>query len=277
MWPTLSECRTRLLTPHGDCSQPLYFPRSDAYCGKWVPNSNTRSVFKNIQIKHLQHMCENRWNTWNMHLKHFKHASETLVKTPKNTWEAIEKHVQYLNKTLAINTLITYVWKHTKHLEYTLATYVYNHCNIWNILIYFCNIHINTCNIPIKHLKYSKHTLATLAFKHKISLLLGRMETRCRAGRTYQKHVRGGTSGGDVPSDIHAGESVQEMETSKVDMEVAWLAGVGLTMITVLWPWRAKKGVVGDFEMILHSAKGMLQIRRVIDEQVHAITQISVE
>jgi hypothetical protein len=40
-----------------------------------------------------------------------------------------------------------------KHLEHTLATYVYSHCNICNIRIYFCNIY--------KHLK---HTFATCAF-----------------------------------------------------------------------------------------------------------------
>jgi len=29
-----------------------------------------------------------------------------------------------------------------KHLKYTLAAHVYNHCNIFNIPNYFCNIHI---------------------------------------------------------------------------------------------------------------------------------------
>ena len=54
--------------------------------------------------------------------------------------------------------------KQMKHLEQTFATYVYSHCNICNILIYFCNIHMNTCNIPLKHLKHLKHMLATCAF-----------------------------------------------------------------------------------------------------------------
>jgi hypothetical protein len=38
-----------------------------------------------------------------------------------------------------------------KYLEHTLETYVYSHCNMCNISIYFCNI----------HLKHLKHTLAT--------------------------------------------------------------------------------------------------------------------
>jgi hypothetical protein len=32
--------------------------------------------------------------------------------------------------------------KHMKHLKRTLATYMYNHCNMCNITIYFCNIHM---------------------------------------------------------------------------------------------------------------------------------------
>jgi hypothetical protein len=41
-----------------------------------------------------------------------------------------------------------------KHLEHKLKTYVYSHCNMCNIRIYFCNI-------EMKHLKHLKHTLAT--------------------------------------------------------------------------------------------------------------------
>jgi hypothetical protein len=32
--------------------------------------------------------------------------------------------------------------KQMKHLEHTIETYVYSHCNMCNILIYFCNIDI---------------------------------------------------------------------------------------------------------------------------------------
>ena len=43
-----------------------------------------------------------------------------------------------------------------KHLERTLATYVYNHYNMYNITIYFCNIHM-------KHLQHTSETSETLA------------------------------------------------------------------------------------------------------------------
>jgi len=42
-----------------------------------------------------------------------------------------------------------------KHQEQKLATYVYNHCNICNIPIYFCNIHL-------KHLQRTSKTSETL-------------------------------------------------------------------------------------------------------------------
>ena len=90
-----------------------------------------------------------------------------------------------------------------KHLKHTLETYVYNHYNMCNVAIYFCNIqtkhlqhssghrniwniHLkhtcitittcaasrstvatsiyNTCNIPLKYLKHLKHTIATCVF-----------------------------------------------------------------------------------------------------------------
>ena len=72
-----------------------------------------------------------------------------------------------------------------KHLKHMFATNVYSHCNMCNIPIYFCNIHM-------KHLQhYSKiyETLETYAcnmrFQHNVTLLLGRiMEAhRCRAQR----------------------------------------------------------------------------------------------
>jgi hypothetical protein len=45
--------------------------------------------------------------------------------------------------------------KQIKHLEHTLATYMYNHWIICNILIYFCNIHM-------KHLQHTSETSKTL-------------------------------------------------------------------------------------------------------------------
>jgi hypothetical protein len=42
-----------------------------------------------------------------------------------------------------------------KHLEQTLSTYVYNYCNMYNIMIYFSNIHI-------KHLQHTSETSETI-------------------------------------------------------------------------------------------------------------------
>jgi Na+-translocating ferredoxin:NAD+ oxidoreductase RNF subunit RnfB len=57
-----------------------------------------------------------------------------------------------------------------KHWEQKFTTYVYNHCNICNIPIYFCNIHT-------KHLQQTSETLETYAynmcFQRNIYLLLG--------------------------------------------------------------------------------------------------------
>jgi hypothetical protein len=44
-----------------------------------------------------------------------------------------------------------------KHWKQTFATYVYNHCNICNIPIYFCNIHL-------KHLQHTSKTFKTYAY-----------------------------------------------------------------------------------------------------------------
>jgi hypothetical protein len=41
---------------------------------------------------------------------------------------------------------------------------MYNRCNTCNNLIYFCNTAWNTRNIPLKHMKHLKHTLATFIF-----------------------------------------------------------------------------------------------------------------
>jgi hypothetical protein len=54
-----------------------------------------------------------------------------------------------------------------QHWEQTLATYVYNHCTIWNISIYFATSIWDTCNVPFKHLK---HILATCVFQSHSSL-----------------------------------------------------------------------------------------------------------
>jgi tellurite resistance protein TehA-like permease len=50
--------------------------------------------------------------------------------------------MQYIGK----HTCNIHLKKQMKHWGQMFATYVYNHCNICNILIYFSNIHM-------KHLK----------------------------------------------------------------------------------------------------------------------------
>jgi hypothetical protein len=65
--------------------------------------------------------------------------------------------------------------KQMKYWEQKLATYVWNHRNICNILIYFQNIRMKHLqHTYMKYLKHLKHTLATCAFKRNIYLLLGR-------------------------------------------------------------------------------------------------------
>jgi hypothetical protein len=56
----------------------------------------------------LQYIQTSRWNFCNMSLKmkHLKHMSETLAKTPKNTWKAMIKYMQHSDK----KHLQTYVW-----------------------------------------------------------------------------------------------------------------------------------------------------------------------
>jgi hypothetical protein len=51
-----------------------------------------------------------------------------------------------------------------KHLKHTLQTYVYSYYNISNISICIATTIYNTCNIPLKHIKHLKYTLATCAF-----------------------------------------------------------------------------------------------------------------
>jgi hypothetical protein len=54
-----------------------------------------------------------------------------------------------------------------KYLEQMFATYVYSHCNICNIQIYFCNIHM-------KHLQHTSETLKNIRSKHALSANPGR-------------------------------------------------------------------------------------------------------
>ena len=68
-----------------------------------------------------------------------------------------------------------------KHLEHTLATYVYSYCNMCNISIYFCYI-------DIKHLQHTSETLETyvcnMLFQRKHLLAASQMEARRRVEDT---------------------------------------------------------------------------------------------
>jgi hypothetical protein len=50
-----------------------------------------------------------------------------------------------------------------KHWEEKLATYVYNHCNICNIPMYFCNIHMK----HLQHTYETSETLETCVLQHR--------------------------------------------------------------------------------------------------------------
>jgi hypothetical protein len=102
-------------------------------------------------------------------------------------------------------THLQHVWKkQIKYWEQKLATYVYNHCNIYNILIHFCNIRMKTCNIRLKHLKHLKHTLATYAFRttssycsREYKLLLTARENRSLSAYGVHQRKRPGTRSGE--------------------------------------------------------------------------------
>jgi hypothetical protein len=70
-----------------------------------------------------------------------------------------------------------------KYLECTFETYVYGHCYVCNIPIYFCNIDIQHLQHTSKISKTLKIYSYNMRFQRNIYLLLGRMETReWRAG-----------------------------------------------------------------------------------------------
>ena len=61
---------------------------------------------------------------------------------------------------IQITTLATYVEKKMKYWERKLETCVYNHCNICNNPIYFCNIHLN----HLQHASDPSETLEMYAY-----------------------------------------------------------------------------------------------------------------
>ena len=67
-----------------------------------------------------------------------------------------------------------------KHFEQTLTTYVYSHCNMCNILIYFCNILMKHLQHPFETSETLETYFCNMRFQRNISLLFGRMEARRR-------------------------------------------------------------------------------------------------
>jgi hypothetical protein len=99
-------------------------------------------------MKHLQHTIETP-------LQHVQHP-DLLLKYPDATLATYQKKRQMKHLRHASETLATYVYnKQMKYWGYTLATYMYNHYNIYNITIYFCNI-------PMKQLKHTSGKTETL-------------------------------------------------------------------------------------------------------------------
>jgi hypothetical protein len=114
---------------------------------------NIRSTFATSR-RNIYNICPDSWNTCNIHLKH-----------EGNTCVAITKHMQHICEIICnigikqhkCNTQIKHVQHSSETAEtfgQTLAIYVYSHCNICNIQIYFCNIHK-------KHLQHAFKTPET--------------------------------------------------------------------------------------------------------------------
>ena len=78
-----------------------------------------------------------------------------------------------------------------KYFKQTLATYMYSHCNMCNIPIYFCNIYMK----QLQHTSETSETLDThfcnMCFQLNISSLLGRMEAHWHADFTGVELVGG--------------------------------------------------------------------------------------
>jgi hypothetical protein len=121
-------------------------------CGKWVQlqHSKYQIYFCNIQIKLLQHTSEidETFMTYSCNTIATCATSRSIFETFKcNTWN-IQKKTDETLETYVWNTYNTRVQKTDETLGIdTLATYVYNHCNI--------------CNIHVKQLKRTSETTET--------------------------------------------------------------------------------------------------------------------
>jgi hypothetical protein len=81
---------------------------------------------------------------------------------------------------------------HMIHWEWKLATYVYNHCNICNIPIYFYNIHMKRLQYTCETSETLENTSATCVFHPSFVRRAGnslrpRMETWLGSGQLRQR------------------------------------------------------------------------------------------
>jgi hypothetical protein len=80
--------------------------------------------------------------------------------------------------------------KQMKHLEHTLATYVYSHCNMCNILTYFCDIQMKDMQYPDKTSKTLETYACNMRFQRNVTLQLGGREAR-RYGQRQRMEFAG--------------------------------------------------------------------------------------
>jgi hypothetical protein len=79
--------------------------------------------------------------------------------------------MQHLDKTLTNIRLE----KQMKHSEHTLETYVYNHCHMYNILIYFYNIKMKHLQHPDETSEMLEIYACNMGFQRNVILLLERI------------------------------------------------------------------------------------------------------
>jgi hypothetical protein len=145
----------------------------------------------------------NSCNIQRRQMKHLKYAFETLAKTPekhlKTTaniyatfwWNACNRRMKHMkpHEKYACNMhvyatsglLLQHLDEHTcnicliqmKHLELKLETYVYSHCNICNIRIYFCNTDTKRLQHTSKTSETPETYVCNMRFQCNISILLG--------------------------------------------------------------------------------------------------------
>jgi hypothetical protein len=106
--------------------------------------------------------------------------------------------------------------KQIKHLEQTLTTYVYSHCNICNIPIYFCNIHIK----QLQHTSETSETFKTYACNLRFQQKAGRRVAERGRGASGQD---GSHDRGSATSTPRGGVSVRRPnETDTRDLSLSF-------------------------------------------------------